>query len=147
MSKCLLHSPDRVCPLTGDDYCGESPCTFRPPGLFGYDNWNGKKKAPRDNEFYPEPGELEALGVSLTRKEISSDSGAILSEAHAEFIKRWYKDVFEHGYKHGLEDRKGSGVFINGVECVVCTDCDGTKCADPVYVCVKPARPEGEHDR
>ena len=34
-----------------------------------------------------------------------------MSEDHAEFIKRWYKDVFEHGYKHGYEDgvREGGG--------------------------------------
>ena len=27
-----------------------------------------------------------------------------IAEEHAEFIKRWYKDVFLHGYKHGKED-------------------------------------------
>ena len=27
-----------------------------------------------------------------------------MAEEHAEFIKKWYKSVFMHGYKHGLED-------------------------------------------
>ena len=31
-------------------------------------------------------------------------NGAKLAEAHADFIKRWYQEVFEHGYKHGYED-------------------------------------------
>jgi putative NADPH-quinone reductase len=32
------------------------------------------------------------------------ENGKKLAEAHADFIKRWYQEVFEHGYKHGYVD-------------------------------------------
>lgn len=32
-------------------------------------------------------------------------SGDVLADEHAEFIRRWYRDVFMHGYKHGREKR------------------------------------------
>ena len=32
------------------------------------------------------------------------EKGRKMAEAHADFIKRWYQEVFEHGYKHGYED-------------------------------------------
>ena len=32
------------------------------------------------------------------------EKGKAMAKAHADFIKRWYQDVFEHGYKHGFED-------------------------------------------
>jgi flagellar biosynthesis/type III secretory pathway protein FliH len=34
------------------------------------------------------------------------ENGKKLAEAHADFIKRWYQEVFEHGYKHGYVDGK-----------------------------------------
>lgn len=27
-----------------------------------------------------------------------------MAQAHADFIAKWYKDVFKHGYGHGYED-------------------------------------------
>lgn len=27
-----------------------------------------------------------------------------MAQAHADFIAKWYKDVFKHGYGHGWED-------------------------------------------
>ena len=32
------------------------------------------------------------------------EKGKKMAEAHADFITRWYQEVFEHGYKHGYED-------------------------------------------
>jgi hypothetical protein len=28
----------------------------------------------------------------------------LLGEDHAQFMKKWYTDVFEHGFKHGVEE-------------------------------------------
>ena len=35
-----------------------------------------------------------------------TEKGNALADAHTDFIARWYREVFLHGYKHGYEDGK-----------------------------------------
>jgi hypothetical protein len=77
----------------------------------------------------PEPGETPwQRGVDATptqaRKQQERPAAPSLSEQHADFIKRWYKDVFEHGYKHGMEAAAPAPQGgVNQPCCSTCRDC------------------------
>ena len=74
------------CPK-GYDECHGEDCLHYTPGV---------RDDPCDLRW-PAPASMPAPAPA-------SDRGIQLATEHADFIARWYADVFAHGYKHGLED-------------------------------------------